>query len=167
MVVPSKTCDLRGSGDTVCGLCALISGSHGKGYYTTAASVFALAPEARHDPTTDILCRPFTVPRNDRKYTIFFKVWRSSHFTEPDIARQSLAECSLRGVKDVGFWFRVLPAALWGPGSLSVKEPVSSLPQIYGDASAKLSHMAFLPAGSLCWGYKEAEKKGGRLKSAN
>lgn len=40
-------------------------------------------------------------------------------------------------------WFWVLPVALQGPGSLSVKEPVSSLPQIYGDASAKLSHMVF------------------------
>lgn len=53
---------LRGSGDTVCGLCALISGSHGKGYYTTAASVFALAPGARHDPRADVLCRPSMVP---------------------------------------------------------------------------------------------------------
>lgn len=36
-------------------------------------------------------------------------------------------------------------AAACGPTrtrhSLSVKEPVSSLPQIYGDASEKLSHM--------------------------
>lgn len=49
-----------------------------------------------------------------------------------------------------GFGFWVLPVALRGPGSLSVKEPASSLPQIYEDASAKLSHMAFQPAGSLC-----------------
>lgn len=41
----------------------------------------------------------------------------------------------------LGFW--VLLVALQGPGLLSVKELVSSLPQIYGDASAKLSHMAF------------------------
>lgn len=47
-------------------------------------------------------------------------------------------------------WFWVLSVALRGPGSLSVKEPVSSLPQIYGDASAKLSHMAFKPAERLC-----------------
>lgn len=40
------------------GLCAHVSGSHGKEYYTTAASVFTPAPEARHDPWTDVLCRP-------------------------------------------------------------------------------------------------------------
>lgn len=39
----------------------------------------------------------------------------------------------------------MLPVAQRGPGSLSVKEPVSRLPQIYGDASAKLSHMTFQP----------------------
>lgn len=47
----------EGSGDTECGLCALVSGSHGKGYYTTAASLFAPAPGARHDPRADVLCR--------------------------------------------------------------------------------------------------------------
>lgn len=74
MVVPSKSCDLRGSGDTVCGLCALVSGSHGKGYYTRAASVFALAPGARHNPRTDILCGPFMVPWSEKIQ--FFYVWR-------------------------------------------------------------------------------------------
>lgn len=63
MVVPSKSCVLRGSGDTVC---ALVSGSHGKGYYTTAASVFALAPGARHDPRADVFCRPLIVPWSDK-----------------------------------------------------------------------------------------------------
>ena len=71
-VVPSKSCVLRGSRDTVCGLCALISGSHGKGYYTTAASVFALAPGARHDPGTGVLCRPLMIPWSDKTSFFFF-----------------------------------------------------------------------------------------------
>lgn len=73
MVVPSKSCVLRGSEDTVCGLCTLISGSHGKGYYTTAASVFALAPRARHDPRADVLCRPSMVPWSN-KISSFFRL---------------------------------------------------------------------------------------------
>lgn len=54
-----------------------------------------------------------------------------------------------------GWWFGAC-----GPArtrhSLSVKEPVSRLPLIYRDASAKLSHMALQPSWSLCWGYREA-----------
>lgn len=91
MVVPSKSCVLRGSGDTVCGLCALISGSHGKRYYTTAASVFALAPGARHDPRADVLCRPPMVPWSDKISSFFFcDEWRTAcFFPELEVARQS------------------------------------------------------------------------------
>lgn len=72
MVVPWKSCVLRGSGDTVCGLWAHISGSHGKEYYTTAASVFALTPGARHDPRSSIYYGPLMVPWRN-KISSFFK----------------------------------------------------------------------------------------------
>lgn len=55
VVEPSKSCVLRGSGDTVYGLCALVSGSHSKGYYTTVAQVFAVAPGAWHDPSWTLM----------------------------------------------------------------------------------------------------------------
>lgn len=167
VVVPSKSSVLRGSENTVCGLCALISGSHGKGYYTTAASVFALAPGARHDPRTDVLCRP-RWSLEVTKYHIFCNEWKIAclflsqrlSFLMNELI--SLSDFSQRRVVFGGWWF-----CASGPArtrhSLSVKEPVSRLPLIYGDANAKLSHMALQLSWTLCWGYREEERKGRRL----
>lgn len=149
---------LRGSGDTVCGLCALISGSQGKGYYTTAAPVFARAPEARHDPRTDVLCRPLDDPLK-RQNIKFFSTGGRTAVSELEVALHYLNNdtliCTFITLRPIavcgcaGFGFG---CCLWPckDPAHCVKEPVSNLPQIYGDASAKLSHMAFQPAGSLC-----------------
>lgn len=55
-------------------------------------------------------------------------------------------------------------AAACGPArtrhSLSVKEPVSSLPQIYGDASEKLSHMVSNLVGTKGEVTERQRKKG-------
>lgn len=90
--MPSKSCYLRGAGDTECGLCALVSGSHGKGYYTTAASLFALAPGARHDPRADVLCRlgwSLEVTKYQVYYIFFFlrRVQDCLPFPESKVAR--------------------------------------------------------------------------------
>lgn len=58
----------------------------------------------------------------------------------------------------------MLPVDLRGLGSLSVKEPVSSLPQIYGDASAKLSHMAFQLAACAEVRERQREREGDYVK---
>lgn len=95
VVVPSKSCVLRGSGDTVCGLCALVSGSHGKGYYTTAASVFALAPGARHDPRADVLCRLRWSLEVTKYQAFFFLQWVEDCLPFPELEGKDTLHWSL------------------------------------------------------------------------
>lgn len=67
--------------------------------------------------------------------------------------------CILKGcVRCADIVFQWLQLTLQRPNSQCVTEPISSLPQIYGDASVKLSHMASQPARGLCRGYRHSEK---------